>query len=216
MNFSEMKWYDKAFYALAKAVATVLIALLHPLKISGAENLPKNGSFIIIANHVAMWDVFFISRMLFPLRTLYMAKEELFSYGALFSWIIRCSGGFPVKRGTADIGAIKRALSTIKEGHVFGIFPEGTRNKKWEGKLQRFFNGVGYIALASKAPVIPVFFADTEGFRVFRKVRVFVGEPVNLEDLLQLKITSESTEKATEHILHSVNALIEKSATMVV
>ena len=214
MNYSEMKWHHKAFYKFATTVVKPLVGLLHPLQIRSREHLPAKGPFIVIANHVSMWDVLFISRMLLPLRTEYMAKEELYGHGRFISFVLDSCGAYPVRRGSADIGAMKKALTTLREGNVFGIFPEGTRNRNWEGDFQKFYSGVGYIALNSRAPVIPVFFADTQGFRTFRKVRVFVGGPVPLDDLYGKKINGEASEQATARILQAMRDIMEESGSI--
>jgi 1-acyl-sn-glycerol-3-phosphate acyltransferase len=210
MTMKELKWYERAFYAFGKFVAVLMTAILFPLRVQGREYLPKSGPFIVIANHISMLEVFFIPRLLLPLRTVFMAKSELFSHGALFRWVIRTCGGFPVKRGTEDIGAIKKALDVLRAGEVFAIFPEGTRNKNLDGTLQKFYNGVGYIALLSGAPVIPVLFADTAGFKPFRRVRVIVGPPVGLEELRGsgARVNSQMTARATLKVLGSLNELM--------
>jgi 1-acyl-sn-glycerol-3-phosphate acyltransferase len=123
--------------------------------------------------------------------------------------VLRAVGAFPVNRGTADIGAIKKSLSVLKAGDIFAIFPEGTRNKKLDGTIQKFNNGVGYIAMVSGAPVIPVLFADTAGFRLFRPVKVVVGPPVDLSSLkTDGRMKSETTEQATAAVLEALSALM--------
>jgi 1-acyl-sn-glycerol-3-phosphate acyltransferase len=210
MTRKELKWYERILYAIGKLYVRLLTALVFPLDVQGRENLPKTGPFIVIANHISMLEVFFIPRILLPLRTVFMAKSELFTHGAFVNWVLRVAGGFPVKRGTADIGAIKRSLEILKAGEVFAIFPEGTRNKNLDGKLQKFFNGVGYIALLSGAPVIPVYFADTAGFKPFRSVKVVVGPPVALNELRgeNCKLNGETTQKATLKVLNALHALM--------
>ena len=211
MNKSEMKWFDRLIYAIAKVIVAIGIAILHPLRIVGKEHFPQKQPFIVIANHLSMWDVFFIARMMFPARTIFMGKEELFA-NPFARWAVGVGGGYPVKRGTADISAIKKALKALKEGHVFCIFPEGTRNRKQDGTLQKFFNGIGYIALTSGAQVVPVYFPDN-GFKAFRRVRVLVGPPVPLQDLQGTKVTGDSTEQATNRVLNALHELRESSIT---
>jgi 1-acyl-sn-glycerol-3-phosphate acyltransferase len=209
MTRKEMKWHERAFYAFAKCIAVLLTALVFPLQVSGREHFPEKGPFIVIANHISMWEVFFIARMIFPMRTVFMAKSELFKHGGFANWVLKVVGGFPVKRGTADIGAIKKSLAILNAGEVFGIFPEGTRNKKLDGTLQKFNHGVGYIALQSGVPVIPVFFADTAGFKKFRKVNVIVGPAVDLSDVFcRGKMNSDMTDQATALMLGAINALM--------
>jgi 1-acyl-sn-glycerol-3-phosphate acyltransferase len=209
MTYGELKWHQRAFYAFGKFLTVLLTALVYPLNVKGRENLPKNGPFIVIANHISMWEVFFIPRMLFPLRTVFMAKSELFGHGRFFDWVLDSVGGFPVKRGTADIGAIKKSLKVLQAGEVFAIFPEGTRNRKLDGTIQKFNNGVGYIALVSGAPIVPLYFADTAGFKVFRRVNVVVGQPVSLEGLADGgKLNGDMTERATGMAMEALSALM--------
>ena len=208
MNRSEMSLFARALYAVAKTLVTWWIALLHPQRVQGREHLPADGSFIIIANHRSMLDVFFIARLLLPRRTVFMAKEELFG-NVFMRWLVGVGGGFPVKRGSADISAIKKSLAVLREERqVFGIFPEGTRNKNIENGLQKFYNGVGYIALMAKVPVVPIFFADMENFRPFRCVQISIGQPVVLNDLTEgRKLTGEATQQATDRIFEALNLL---------
>lgn len=209
MTYAEFKWFDKVFYAFAKFLAVLLTALIYPLRVQGRENIPKQGPFIVIANHISMWEVFFIPRMLFPRRTVFMAKSELFGHGRFYDWVIRVAGGFPVKRGTADIGAIKKSLKVLEAGEVFAIFPEGTRNKKLDGTIQKFNNGVGYIALQSGSPIVPIYFQDSTGFKLFRKVRAVVGKPVIFKGFAESgKLNAEMTEKATGMALEALSALM--------
>ena len=209
MTLKEMKWYDRAIYAFGKFVAVLMTTFIFPLSVQGRENLPKSGPFIVIANHISMLEVFFIPRLLLPLRTVFMAKSELFSHGAFFSWVLRACGSFPVRRGTPDIASIKKSLDVLKAGEVFAIFPEGTRNKKLDGTLQKFFNGIGYIALLSGAPVIPVLFADTAGFKPFKRVKVVVGPPVSLAELrVKGRMNRETTQKATLKVLNALYELM--------
>ncbi len=210
MTSAELKWYERAFYAFGKFLAVLLTALVYPLRVQGREHFPKEGSFIVIANHISMWEVFFIPRMLLPRRTVFMAKSELFEKNAFVSWVIRTVGAFPVKRGTADIGAIKRSLDVIKSGDIFAIFPEGTRNKNLDGSLLKFNNGVGYIALMSGVPVVPVFFDHmTDRFKPFRPIRIVVGPPVDLAALKTGgRVRSETTEQATAAVLEALSALM--------
>ncbi len=76
----------------------------------------------------------------------YMAKEELFKVPVLGN-IVRNCNAFPVKRGLSDREALRTGLKLLKDGHVFGLFPEGTRSKT--GELGKGLAGAGFFALRS-------------------------------------------------------------------
>lgn len=101
--------------------------------------------------------------------------------------IISRVGAFPIKRGSADRVAIKRAATMLKRGECVGIFPEGTRRNKGTATPQ-LHGGAAFIARMGKAPIVPSSVRNVEiikqkGGRVhFPKVTVAFGEPVYLED----------------------------------
>ena len=77
------------------------------------------------------------------------------------------------------------ALDLLNGGQLFGIYPEGTRSP--DGRLYRGRTGIGYLALNSGAPVIPVAMIGTErilppGHRIPRpgKIEIRIGEPIDL------------------------------------
>ena len=103
----------------------IIRAILLPLSISyfgnqGKENLPTEGSAIIFSNHTSLFDPIVLGCLL-PRKIYFMAKQELFRIKP-FALFMKGLGAFPVKRGTADISAVKTALYTLRKGEVFGIF----------------------------------------------------------------------------------------------
>ena len=70
---------------------------------------------------------------------------------------IGCSpfgGLIPVKRGEGDTSALRKAVKALEDGYIFGIAPEGTRNKT--GQLKRALPGAVLLAIHSGAPILPV------------------------------------------------------------
>ena len=99
-------------------------------------------------------------------------------------------GAIPLKRGTADTKAIKRAIAALKRGENVLIFPEGTRI--WDPEARpEFFGGFSLIALMSGADVVPVAIDGTERINPNKRyklprpsrVRVLFGEPMRLADM---------------------------------
>jgi len=158
-------------------------------EVHGAHHVPRHGPVILAANHLSFVDSFLIPLMT-PRRVSFLAKQEYFESGGPRRWLTRTLmvgiDAIPVRRG--DYGAaheaLEAALRVLKDGGAFGIHPEGSRSR--DGRLYRGRTGVGWLALASGAPVVPVAILGTErvqpvGARFPRPGRVVVrfGEPLS-------------------------------------
>ncbi|MBU2701025.1 1-acyl-sn-glycerol-3-phosphate acyltransferase [Sporomusaceae bacterium BoRhaA] len=155
------------FYECLRAIFSAIFSVFFRYRVTGKENLPKQGGYIIAANHLSLWDPPLVATPI-PAHLHYMAKQELFQI-PVFSAIIRGLGTFPVKRATADRLAIRTAINLLKAGEVVGIFPEGTRSKN--GKLQKPEAGLELIASKAGVPVIPVAIMGTN--LLFRNGNIF-------------------------------------------
>src|SRR6201996_5164608 len=112
----------------------------------------------------------------------YVAKQELFAYNRLLSWLLNALGACPVARGAGDQESIETAKIILGRGEIVLMFPEGTRTRP--GALGKPKRGVGRLALESGAPVVPIAIIGTEdirrGWRIRpRKVRIRAGRPLH-------------------------------------
>ena len=130
-----------------------LFWLFGRLRVEGLENVPAAGGVILAPNHVSYADPPLVGAALAFRPTWYMAKQELFEIPIL-GRLIRRTRAFPVRRGTADREALRRAVELLQAGEVITIFPEGERSKT--GELQAPELGMAMIARRSGAPVVPV------------------------------------------------------------
>jgi glycerol-3-phosphate dehydrogenase (NAD(P)+) len=116
----------------------------------------------------------------------YVAKQELFTYNRLLSWLLNALGAFPVARGAGDQDTIETAKVILGRGEIVLMFPEGTRTRP--GALGKPRRGVGRLALETGAPVVPIAIIGTEdirrGWRIRpRKVRLRAGRPLHFPRL---------------------------------
>ena len=166
------------FYKVFKVLCRLWFGLIFRTQVIGAENIPKEGAFILAANHVSNWDPPFLGTFI-EREVSYMGKEELFK-NPIMAVICRGLHVFPVKRGAADKTAIKTAIKILKDGKCFGIFPEGTRSKT--GKLGKAEAGVSLIAAMTKAPIIPAAIVNTEKIfsreKFLPQLAVVYGTPI--------------------------------------
>lgn len=145
------------------------------------ENVPDCG-VILACNHTSFADVLVLSAAL-RRQVRYMAKKELFKI-PLLAPLIKALGAYPVDRGGADVGSLKRTIAMIHDGELIGIFPQGHRYGGQDPRTTEIKPGVGMLAYHTKAPVVPVFI-DNDRMKTtpFKKNRVRFGKPLTFEDL---------------------------------
>lgn len=190
-----------SLYPFARSVVAGLLKPTYRIKVEGLEHFPKEGGVLLCTNHISNFDPPVVG-VTAPRKVLFMAKAELFKVPVL-KQLLTNFGTFPVKRGGGDREAIRAGLKVLKEGHVLGLFPEGTRSK--DGKLGKGQAGAGFFALRSTAAVVPC--AIIGPYKSFRTLRVVYGKPINMEEYREKKINAE---EMTSIIMEEINKLLQK------
>ncbi|MCE5314142.1 MAG: lysophospholipid acyltransferase family protein [Armatimonadota bacterium] len=182
-------------------------------RVIGKENIPREGGVLLCGNHVSYIDPPALAARANGRHVHFMAKLELFQIPVL-GRLIHGTGAFPVRRGTADRAALKKAIELLLSGEVVAMFPEGQRSL--DGALLPAEAGVGMIALRAKVPVIPVALVNTEKllpphsmFLKFTRLRVVYGEPVQLDDLYD-KGGREVVEEVGKRIMTAIGKLLDE------
>jgi 1-acyl-sn-glycerol-3-phosphate acyltransferase len=189
------------FYSFAKSVIYAIFKPWYRIEALGLEHFPLEGPVLLCANHIHNFDPMVVGIMA-PRPVHYMAKEELFNVPVLGNIVRKCNA-FPVKRGFGDREALRTGLKVLKEGHVFGLFPEGHRSKT--GELGKGLAGAGFFALRSNASVVPC--AIIGPYKSFKKLKVIYGKPIPMEEMKQEKA---SAEEVTELIMEEIHKLIKE------
>ena len=167
---------------LYHTIATLSWPLLHgPYRLSaqGVERIPREGGFVLAANHVSSFDPWALGLPLWPRRFLrFMAKSELYWWPLRV--VLNGGGAFPVRRGERDEEAIATAVALAREGHVIAMFPEGTRREKGLRKRHqpRPRSGAARIALDAEVPLVPAAIKGTDALARLAPLRVVYGEPL--------------------------------------
>ncbi|GAA2042483.1 lysophospholipid acyltransferase family protein [Yaniella flava] len=180
---------------------------------SGFDNIPASGGFIVASNHLSFLDSVIIQALL-PRQVRFFAKADYWTQKGLKGKVMRgffdSVGSIPVERGdhSASVTALKQLVDFIEAGDGVGIYPEGTRSR--DGRLYRGRTGVGWLALTTGIPVIPVGLIGTDklqppGKRIVlpRKFEIRVGEPVQVEKLGPkhgMKLRRQTTDDIMERI----------------
>lgn len=189
------------FYKICYFIGNIIFRVVFRFKVTGKNNIPKEGRVVICANHTSNFDPLILALAL-PRQVHYMAKKELFN-NAFLKWLFTSLGAFPVDREAADLSAIRTSVKILQNEKMLGIFPEGTR--VYEENLELAKPGVGLIAIKGKAPVVPVFMSSK--YKPFSKVNITIGEPINFHEYYNQKLTKEDYKTISQKILKSIYSL---------
>jgi 1-acyl-sn-glycerol-3-phosphate acyltransferase len=197
------------FYLFLGASSLPVVRGLYRLRVDGLEHLPRDGGFVLAANHTSNLDPWALGLPLWPRRQLrFMAKSELFN-PALKPFLL-AGGAFKVRRGEADFEAIQTAIELCREGEIVAMFPEGTRQRKGLRKKHeaRPRSGAARIALGAGVPLVPAAIAGTDRLARLGPLAVSYGPAIPLEDLAPLE-PREAARVATERLMAAISALRE-------
>jgi len=199
-------------YGFLTALTRVVVYTFTRWTVEGAERIPSTGPVVLVSNHLHLLDPPLLAasskRRVHP-----MAKRELFET-PLVGWVLWPYGAFPVRRFSADMGALRAARGYLRNGHVVLMFPEGTRSR--DARLHPALPGAAMVALLAHAPVVPVAITGTESIRapgtLFRwmkrdrlRIRVLFGEPF---DLAYDSAEARHAEHATDTIMRRIADLL--------
>ena len=147
----------------------------------GRENIPREGSFIVVSNHGSLLDPPLLGHAL-ERNISFMAKEELFKIPFL-GFVIKACGAYPVKRGIADKNTIKTACEKLSNNKSIGIFIDGTRQKN--GRVNKPKQGAALLAFKNQKLLLPVALVNSHKLIRFKfcipffsKIVIKVGKPL--------------------------------------
>lgn len=167
-------------------LALFLGTLLTRTKVSGRQNIPNKGPFVIAINHFNRIDppfvIFAIRR---PINFLMASDQTVENHLMWAPWLY---GFIPINRQSVAPSTVKRSLKVLKDGGILGIFPEGEATGS---VLRQPKRGAVYLASLSGAPILPVSIIGLDNIwgywlkGVRPKVQIRIGKP--------FKTTSRST-----------------------
>ncbi|HEU4364795.1 MAG TPA: (d)CMP kinase [Candidatus Krumholzibacteria bacterium] len=158
-------------------------------------------NYLFASNHRAYADPPAVSSRLFR-EVHFVAKDALFRIPVLGS-LIRWVNAFPIRRGLFDREAMGQALRLLQANRNVLIFPEGARVTG--GDLGPARGGIGYLAVQSGVPVVPVYIEGSDRLRDCllrrRRFRVVHGPPIRIPSSLLPEI--RSMDERTAYRRHS-------------
>lgn len=183
-------------HQVSRVIAGPLLRACGRPRLIGAANVPASGPAILASNHLSVIDSVYLPLLLARPVT-FPAKAEYFTArgpaGRAWAAYLRSTSQLAIDRDDprAARATLDAALELLRDGQLLGFYPEGTRSP--DGRLYRGRPGIGYLALHSGAPVIPVAMAGTRrmlppGGRLPRpgRVEVRIGQPMTFADVTGL------------------------------
>ena len=180
-------------YQLSRVVVGPLLHAIGRPTVTGAQHVPATGPAILASNHLSFIDSIYLPFMI-DRPVVFPAKAEYFTargpLGRLWAAYLRSTNQLEMDRDGARSAqaTLQSALDLLLAGELFGFYPEGTRSP--DGRLYRGRSGIGWLALNSGAPVIPVAMMGTRkmlppGAPLPRptRIEVRIGKPLEFGHL---------------------------------
>ena len=196
------------FYYVCRVIIKILLRILTRCKVTGKENVPQEGSLLVVANHLHAYDPAVLGISL-GRKVIFMAKEELFHF-RLRAYLLSGLGSFPVHRGKLDRQAIRQSEKVLANGLALAMFPEGSRSESTQ--LQLALRGSALIASRSGAPILPAAIIGTErlkglGWISRPRIAVNFGKPFYLPKS-GAKVTKEELLENTDFVMQRIAELL--------
>ena len=183
-------------YHVARWLSAFLFRTFLPVRYHGLENVDLDAPYILIGNHNSGLDPLLIGWKVKRYHIRYLGKKEL-TKNPIFKAMYKHLLMIPVDRHNMDMGAVRLCLKTLKEKHVLGIFPEGTRYKK--SLMGEMESGVAVIALRGDVPILPAYISGKP--KLFRTIHCYYGEPFSVSDIAKQGITKETCDEVLTKIV---------------
>jgi 1-acyl-sn-glycerol-3-phosphate acyltransferase len=192
---------------VARAVVTGFTRAVADVRITGADNAPADGPFVIAANHVSMWDAPVL--LCAADRPVIMFAADELRHRVLMHWTLhKIWNAIYLRRGEGDFAALEQAVDILRRGGRLGLSPEGHRSR---AGLQQAFTGVAYLAHRAGVPTVPVAVYGQE--RIVESCRRLRRAPVTIQIGTPIpapsgEATAEALRAHTERVMLAIARLL--------
>jgi len=182
-------------------------------KITGLENIPEKGNFILVSNHLSHVDSLMCGYLMTPRKFTFLSQTDQYSgLKKVLRNTVYCWGGvipFNRKDSLSKKQAIATGITKLREGYRLVIYPEGGRS--YDGIMREFKPGVAVIHLESGAPVLPIALKGTREilpphgrFKITKSAEITIGRILDFskerKQAVKLDKKSEEYRKICDNI----------------
>jgi 1-acyl-sn-glycerol-3-phosphate acyltransferase len=197
---------------IARAVLTVFFNTIAVVDIIGIENIPAQGSYVAVSNHLGRLDPALVYYIL-TRKDVYLMVAEKYQKYAFVRWLVKHLDGIFIDRYNADFRALRVMLERLQAGGVVALAPEGTRSRSVA--LIQAWPGASYLASKAGVPVLPVAVTGTEDvvvkeqLRHLRRIRIHlrIGKPFMLPPLVRQE-RERLLQQYTDEMMCQIAALL--------
>ena len=208
--------FRQPLYWLARGFVYFCLLLKYRMRVTGRENVPAKGGAVIVANHCSYLDPPVMGGCSNRRIVHFMARDTLLS-NPVAKWFFPRVGVIPLDRTKGDLGALKKAIATLKEGKVVGLFPEGTRSP--DGNMREPKGGIGFLIAKGDVPVVPLYISGTyeafpKGAKKMKPSRIVakLGKAISPEEILAAMPSKGDYEAIGALVMRRIRDLAEDSA----
>ena len=204
-------------YWVSRLFCLTMLRVLWRPSVEGREQIPADGPLVVASNHLSFIDSIIIP-LVVPRKVVFLAKAEYWEGRSPAAWprrlFFKAFEAVPVQREQQQDAqaSLDLARGVLERGDAFGIYPEGTRSR--DGRLSRGRTGVGWLAVAAGAKVVPLGLVGTDKIqpvgarmpRVHRGLTIRFGEPVDPADYAGLP-PGRARREITDAVMDRIAAL---------
>lgn len=196
-------------------LGTILIywvwKLLFGIRIEGRDNIPDKGGVIIAPNHLSNFDPPLLGTAVWKRECYFLSKKDLFTINKFYSYIMITYNAHPINVQKPSKSDLQYAKKLVNKGLALIMFPEGTRSKV--GHFVEFNEGVAWLALQCKVPIVPTLATKTNTpliSQLIRKNRVVIkfGAPITPVFYSQFTDSHQARRVITQELKSRVEKLV--------
>lgn len=201
------------FIRLVRIVTRPLLRIVADINVTGLENIPRSGGVIVASNHLGRLDAA-LAVIVSDREDFVLMIAEKYQKYFFWRWVMKQLDALWLNRYDADFYTLREVIKRVKQGEILAMAPEGTRSKSealMEGK-----EGVAYLAVKTKAPVIPIAVWGTEDRQVMKRLKrlqrlsiyVRIGEPYTLPPMPRGQEREPFLRRQTDAVMCRIAAML--------